>query len=99
MAPGQEASPTHISDLVDKCTKEDVRVIAVEPQYQQGSSARVLKDEVKKVKHLEIEFAVVDPLETADAKDLSEDGKELKSKDWYETKMWQNLDELAKKLP
>ncbi len=92
IAPGQEASPTHLAKLVKKCQDEDVRVIAVEPQYQQGSSAKVLKDEVK-----DIEFAVVDPLETAD--DLSGDGKELKSKDWYETKMQQNLDELAKRLP
>src|SRR5262249_34800048 len=58
MAPGQEASPTHMAKLVKKCKDEDVRVIAVEPQYQKGSSAKVLKDEVKN-----IEFAVVDPLE------------------------------------
>lgn len=94
MAPGQEASPTHLAKLVKKCKDEDVHVIAVEPQYQQGSSAKVLKDEMKNV-----EFAVVDPLETASEQDLSDDGKELKSKVWYEKKMQQNLDELAKKLP
>jgi zinc transport system substrate-binding protein len=99
MAPGQEASPTHLAKLVKKCKDEDVRVIAVEPQYQQGSSAKVLKEEVNNQVKKNIEFAVVDPLETADAKDLSEDGKELKSKDWYEKKMRENLDELAKKLP
>ena len=98
MAPGQEASPTHIGKLVEKCESEDIRVIAVEPQYQKGTSAKVLKDEMKN-RHKNLDFAEVDPLETADAAELSGDGKELKSKDWYETKMRQNLDELAKKLP
>ncbi|HEY7156870.1 MAG TPA: metal ABC transporter substrate-binding protein [Gemmataceae bacterium] len=94
MTPGHEASPAHQAKLVEKCKAEDVRVIAVEPQYQQGSSATVLKDEVKN-----IEFAEVDPLETAADADLNGDRKELKSKGWYETKMQQNLDELAKRLP
>jgi zinc transport system substrate-binding protein len=94
MVAGTEAAPTHMAKLVKECKEEDVHVIAVEPQYQKGSSAKVLKDEVKS-----LEFAVVDPLETADAADLSGDGKELKSKDWYEKKMRQNLDELAKNLP
>lgn len=94
VAPGQEPSPGHMKELVEKCKKENVRVIAVEPQYPKGTSAEVLQREVPGV-----EFAVVDPLENAGDKDVKEDQKELKDKGWYERKMKQNLDALAKGLP
>lgn len=94
VAPGQEPSPGHMKELVEKCKKENVRVIAVEPQYPRGTSAEVLQTEVKG-----LEFAVVDPLETADNKDVKDDQKELKDKGWYEKKIKQNLDALAKSLP
>ena len=94
VAPGQEPSPGHMKELVEKCKKENVRVIAVEPQYPKGTSAEVLQREVKG-----LEFAVVDPLETAADKDVKDDQKELKDKGWYEKKMKQNLDALAKSLP
>jgi zinc transport system substrate-binding protein len=94
VAPGQEPSPNHIKNLKTKCEKEDIHVIAVEPQYNQGSAAKVLKDEVKNVDLVE-----VDPLETGATKELDKDGKELKNKDWFEKKMQQNLDALAKSLP
>jgi zinc transport system substrate-binding protein len=93
--PGSEASSGHITQLADKCKKEDVRVIAVEPQYSKESSAEVLRKNLK-----DITVIVVDPLETVeDKKDLEEDGKELQSKDWYVDKMRKNLDALAKSLP
>jgi zinc transport system substrate-binding protein len=96
IAPGQEAPPEHLAELAKKCKEKDVGVIAIEPQYPKGSSAEVLQKEVKG-----LQLVVVDPLETADpkAKELKEDGKELKNKDWYEKKMRQNLDALAKSLP
>lgn len=94
VAPGQEPSPGHLKELVEKCKKENVHVIAVEPQYPKGTSAEVLQKEVKG-----LEFAVVDPLETAGDKDVKDDQKELKDKGWYEKKMKQNLDALAKGLP
>lgn len=93
LAPGQEPSPNHMKKLVGECKKEDVHVLAVEPQYNQGTAAKVLKDEVKSV-----DFVEIDPLETAAAKELK-DGKELKNKDWYEKKMRKNLDALSKSLP
>ncbi|HEY7315759.1 MAG TPA: metal ABC transporter substrate-binding protein [Gemmataceae bacterium] len=94
LAPGQEPSPNHLKNLKAKCEKEDVHIIAVEPQYNQGSAAKVLKDEVKNVDLVE-----VDPLETAIAKDLEKDGRALKNTDWYEKKMLKNLDALSKSLP
>jgi ABC-type Zn uptake system ZnuABC Zn-binding protein ZnuA len=93
-APGEEPLPGHLAKLVEKCKASHVRIIAVEPQYPQASSADILKKDVK-----DIELVVVDPLETADASELREDQKELKSKDWYEKKMRRNVETLAKSLP
>lgn len=94
VTPGSEASGPHLTKLAKKCKDENVRVIAVEPQYPQETSAKLLKDHNK-----DIEFVVVDPLETADKdKDLTKDGKELKDREWYYNRMRQNLDNLAKAL-
>ncbi len=95
VTPGSEPSPSHMVQVVKKCKAEDVHVIAVEPQYPVVSSAKVLEQQVKK-----IQFVVVDPLETVNnEKELKESKKELKDADWYERKMRQNLDELARGLP
>jgi len=93
VTPGQEPSPTHLKELVEKARNNEVRVLAVEPQYPKAS-ADVVKKEVKK-----LNFAIIDPLETAQPKELTDDHKELKNQDWYEKKMRQNLDALAKELP
>jgi zinc transport system substrate-binding protein len=94
VTPGSEPRPEHIAKLAKECKEHQIRVIAVEPQYPKETSAEVLKQQVK-----DIAFVVVDPLETADKKDLKEDGKELKDPQWYEEKMRQNLKNLAKALP
>jgi len=100
VAPGQEASPDHLKELVEKCKDKDARVIAVEPQYPKGSSAELLQKEAKEKGVKGLQLIVIDPLETADPNELkAEDKKELKSKDWYDKKMRQNLDNLAKALP
>lgn len=98
VTPGAEADPAHIAKLVKECQEKDVRVIAVEPQYPTETSAKLLRDAVKD-KERAITFVVIDPLETAKNEDLKEDGKELKSPDWYDKMMRQNLDNLAKGLP
>jgi ABC-type Zn uptake system ZnuABC Zn-binding protein ZnuA len=98
ITPGAEASQMHMMKLAKECKEKDVRVIAVEPQYPQESSAKQLLQAVKE-KNKEIEPVVIDPLETTEKQDLKEDEKELKSPDWYEKKMRQNLDKLAKALP
>ena len=93
ITPGSEAAQPHLVKLAKKCKDENIHIIAVEPQYPQETSAKLLKDHNK-----DIEFVVVDPLETAHKNDLKEDGKELKKPDWYDKKMRQNLDNLAKAL-
>jgi len=96
--PGAEAESVHVRNLVAACKEKDVRVIAVEPQYPAETSAEVLRNAAND-KGKTIAFVVIDPLETVEAKDLVDDGKELKSSEWYDKKMRQNLDNLAKGLP
>jgi ABC-type Zn uptake system ZnuABC Zn-binding protein ZnuA len=95
-APGQPPPEGHVKELVDTCKEKNVRVIAVEPQYPKGASA-TLKRELEN-KGVEAVLVDVDPLETADPKELTEDKKALKAKDWYEKQMKRNLDNLAKNL-
>jgi zinc transport system substrate-binding protein len=92
--PGTEAGSARLVKLVKECREKNVRVIAVEPQYPKENSADDLKRQKK-----DLELVVVDPLETVEKKDLKEDEKELKNPDWFEKKMRQNLDNLAKSLP
>ncbi len=92
--PGAEAAPAHLVKLVKECQEKNVRVVAVEPQYPKETSAEQLRRQKK-----DIQMVVVDPLETVeDKKELTEDEKELKSPDWYETKMRINLNNLAENL-
>jgi zinc transport system substrate-binding protein len=92
--PGTEPGNSQMVKLARKCKDENIQVIAVEPQYPKDSAAKVLREQKK-----DIQFVEVDPLETADKDDLKEDGKEVKDPEWYEKKMRQNLDNLAKALP
>jgi zinc transport system substrate-binding protein len=96
--PGTEAGQAHIVKLARKCQEMNVRVIAVEPQYPTETSAELLRNAVQN-KDKEIKLVVIDPMETTEKKDLKDDEKELKSLEWYEQKMRQNLDNLAKGLP
>jgi ABC-type Zn uptake system ZnuABC Zn-binding protein ZnuA len=96
--PGAEAGQAHMVKVAKQCKEQDVRVIAVEPQYPTESSAKVLRDELKD-KAKDIAFVEIDPLETAEKKDLKKDEKELESREWYDKSMHQNLDNLAKGLP
>jgi ABC-type Zn uptake system ZnuABC Zn-binding protein ZnuA len=90
--PGVEATAPEMTNLVKKCVAEKVRVIAVEPQYPKSTSARVLQQELQKKNH-KVELVEIDPLETADAKELEKEGAR-----WYEKKMRDNLERLAKSL-
>jgi ABC-type Zn uptake system ZnuABC Zn-binding protein ZnuA len=88
---GQEPSAGHLAELVEVCKDKKVSVIAVEPQYPQDTSARIVQKEL--AKHgLTAKMVEVDPLETADPKQLQDPA-------WYENKMRHNVEELAKALP
>ena len=88
-APGQEPSPQKLKKLVEACQKHGVRLIAVEPQYPSNTSARVLLEELKRA-GIDAAFVELDPLETADANELTAD--------YYERKTRENLANLLRAL-
>lgn len=96
--PGAAAGQSHMVKLAKECKEKDVRVIAVEPQYPTEASAELLRKAMKD-RDKDVVFTVIDPLETVEKKDLKDDEKELKSREWYDKKMRQNLDNLVKGLP
>ena len=88
-APGAEPDAKTLSDLIKTCNEKKVRHIAVEPQYDANTSAKVILRELKN-KKIEAEFITLDPLETAPAADLNVD--------FYEKRMRENLKNLADRL-
>jgi ABC-type Zn uptake system ZnuABC Zn-binding protein ZnuA len=88
-----DVAPTaaHLGKLVELCQKEKVHVIAVEPQYNAASADQLLA-ELKNRGVKDVTIVVVDPMETAEAKDLN--GKD--GADWYTKTMRKNIDELVK---
>jgi zinc transport system substrate-binding protein len=85
--PGQEPTARKLSDLVEKCKLNKVRVIAVEPQYSGQSSAQRILDELRRQKVADPVLVEIDPLETAQDTELGAD--------WYEAKMRENITKLA----
>ena len=86
--PGSDVNQKELAELVQLCAEKKVRLIAVEPQYQRGSAGALIK-ELKLRKLPNAEAVLVDPLETAEP-------AELEQLDWYERKIRENLDNLAK---
>lgn len=87
--PGMEAEAAKLLKLVKLCEKENVRVIAVEPQYPR-TAAENLAAQLKR-KDITIKLADVDPLETVPAGELEPR--------YYLDRMRANIDNLAKALP
>lgn len=93
--PGQPPSPAEFNELVKLCKEQNVRLIAVEPQYPPDVAKRLVesiaKEGVSGVKIVEI-----DPLETALPEDFT--AAHQNGKDLYIRKMQQNIDNLVKEL-
>lgn len=88
--PGREPSGKRLNQLVDICKSKNVRLIAVEPQYSSNNGARAVLRELQLKGVENPEFVELDPLETADAGDLTPD--------FYERRLKYNLENLAKVL-
>jgi zinc transport system substrate-binding protein len=89
LQPGKEPTTDNLKEIVKKCQRQNVRVIAVEPQFPRNTAARVIRDELRQAQPpIEAEFAEVDPLETCNPDELSAD--------LYERKMRENLANLTK---
>ncbi len=90
--PGADPDAGSMARLVERCVTEQVKVIAVEPQYTKAQ-AETLRNAVNQ-RQANIAIIDLDPLETAPkATRFNPD------KDYYLTKMRENIDTLARALP
>jgi zinc transport system substrate-binding protein len=81
-AAGKEPTKKQLDELVAKCKKESVRVIASEPQFSKLGGVKTLADELTR-EGVKVTVIELDNLETATAEELKPD--------WYETKMRANI--------
>ncbi len=90
--PGQEPDAKEMAELIRLCTKKnaETRVIATEPQYSTSGSGDALRKELIAKGVADPVLLEFDPLETVKPEDLT--------LDWYEKKMRENLDALAKAM-
>lgn len=88
--PGREPTAKELAALVDSCVRNKVRVIAIEPQYAGGATARRIVEELARKGVADPAVVEIDPLETARESDLVPG--------WYEAKMRENLKKLAEAL-
>jgi ABC-type Zn uptake system ZnuABC Zn-binding protein ZnuA len=88
--PGQEPSAAALKKLVDVCVEKKVRVIVGDPQYSGQGSARRVLSELKAKGIADAVLVEIDPLETAPPTELNAG--------WYDEKMRDNLDKLAREL-
>jgi ABC-type Zn uptake system ZnuABC Zn-binding protein ZnuA len=86
---GIEADAAKMTNLVEIMKKQDVHVIATEPQYPH-KAAEILKSKLRNLK-ADVKLVEIDPLETAPVKELDAA--------YYLKKMRENVTNLAKALP
>jgi zinc transport system substrate-binding protein len=89
---GQEPDDKQMKKLIRICTDETkpTRVIAVEPQYSNSTSGEALRKELAAKGVRNPVLVQIDTLETVPPNELAAD--------WYEKKMRENIDALAKAL-
>lgn len=87
---GTEPDAKRLKELVQLCKEKKVRLIAVEPQYPQDTSAKTLLNELKTQKVEDPELVVIDPIETVPPGQFD--------KDYYEKVMRENVERLAEKM-
>lgn len=89
--PGQEPNTDELAQLVALCRKQQVRLIAVEPQYAANTSAKSILDELTRNGAVpDAALVEIDPLETVTPAALTPA--------WYEERMRANLDALARAM-
>jgi ABC-type Zn uptake system ZnuABC Zn-binding protein ZnuA len=88
--PGIESDVKKINKLIRECKDNDVRVIAVEPQYPTTTAASTLLSRLKDEGKVDVKLVEIDPLETV---------KTEPSADLYLKTMRENLKQLADNLP
>jgi zinc transport system substrate-binding protein len=86
--PGVEADLKKLTELAEECKKENIRILAVEPQYNKDK-AKTLRDNLKST-NFDIAIVEIDPLETGPHGELGPD--------YYLKVMRTNLENLAKHM-
>lgn len=86
--PGKEPSAAELKKLVEACQKDEVRVIATEPQFSSGGAVKLLEEQLKLAGIANPSVIELDPLETATRDELKPD--------WYETKLRANIAAVVK---
>jgi ABC-type Zn uptake system ZnuABC Zn-binding protein ZnuA len=86
----EDTSGARLKELVDLCMKQNIKVIAVEPNQIGNSSAKALLDELKAKKVEGVQLVEVDILESVPRAELTPE--------YYETKMKKNIEDLAKAM-
>ena len=92
--PGTDPDPAKMKELIELCKKNDVKVIAIEPQYSPAPAESLQRS--LKAKGLEVAIVELDPLETVDR---SNGKSAIPISDYYLKKMRENIAALAKALP
>lgn len=87
--PSVDPNSQEMSDLIKLCGENKVRVLTVEPQFS-PDAAKTILTELKRKGIADAELVEIDPLETVRPDELNPD--------WYERKMWANIEALAKAM-
>jgi ABC-type Zn uptake system ZnuABC Zn-binding protein ZnuA len=87
--PGVEADLPKLAELLKICQKDNIRILAIEPQYD-ANKARTLGDSLKQRGHV-LELVEIDPMETCEH-------REDLDADYYFKVMRRNLQNLAKHM-
>lgn len=82
-AAGKEPSVKELTALIDLCKREQVRVIAAEPQFSTRGAVKTLQESLG----ADLKVIELDPLETATPAELTPG--------WYETRMRANIAAVA----
>lgn len=87
--PNVEPDAVKVKNLAELANEKTAPVVATEPQYNTGP-AKTLLDLLKRKGLTDAQAVVIDPLETTGSKTITPD--------WYEAKMRENIDNLAKAM-
>jgi ABC-type Zn uptake system ZnuABC Zn-binding protein ZnuA len=87
--PGVEPDKSALEEVIAVCKQQDVRLIAVEPQYGTASADTILR-ELERAGVKDAALVVIDPLETCRPDELDAG--------WYERKMRANLEALNRAM-
>jgi ABC-type Zn uptake system ZnuABC Zn-binding protein ZnuA len=90
--PGDTPGTQRMQKLVKECDDKKIRVIAIEPQFEE-KPAKELEKKLKD-KKLEVKLILIDPLESI-SQDEETKKPDVLDENWYVKKMRQNLDRLV----